>query len=106
MALGPTGHHRHRRDGSEQLPNGRNLGGRSGNDDRPHRGSGGDPPDRVHQQRLAGQQTQRLRPTRAEPKPRTRSRNKDRDVTPSIKLRGHVAVLCRDSVVEALIRPR
>jgi hypothetical protein len=47
----------------------------------------------MHQERLAGQRAQRLRPTRAEPDSKTRRRNEDRDVTAQIEARGHVAVL-------------
>ncbi|GAA2696241.1 hypothetical protein Apa02nite_069150 [Actinoplanes palleronii] len=69
------------------------IGGRSGDDDHPDRGCRGEPAHGVHEQRLAVEQTQRLRATRTEPETGTSSRNDDRDVTASIKLRGHVAVV-------------
>jgi hypothetical protein len=47
----------------------------------------------VHEERLAGEQAQGLGATRAQAQTGTGRRNEDRDVTASIELRGHVAVL-------------
>jgi hypothetical protein len=47
----------------------------------------------MHEERLAGEQAQGLRTAWAETEAGAGRRNEDRDVTASIELRGHVAVL-------------
>ncbi|GID94914.1 hypothetical protein Adi01nite_43260 [Amorphoplanes digitatis] len=93
LALGAAGDDGHRRDGGEQGADRLDVRGGRGDDDQAHGRCRRDAADGVHEQGLAGQQAQRLRPARAEAQAGARGRNEDRDVTASIKLRGHVAVL-------------
>jgi hypothetical protein len=93
LTLGATCYDGHRSDGGEQRAYGIELCSRRGHHDQAHRRRGGDTADRVDQQWLAGQQAQGLRTAGAQAQAGAGGRNEDRDVTPSIKLRGHVTVL-------------
>jgi hypothetical protein len=84
LALGAAGHDGDRGDRGEQRAHRRDVGRRGGDHDLPHRGGRGNAADRVDQEWLAGEESQGLRATGAEPQPGTGCRNEDRDVTPSI----------------------
>jgi hypothetical protein len=108
LALGAAGHDGDRGDRGEEGAHRLDVGGGGGDHDLPDRGGRGDPADRVDQQRLAGEKSQGFGATGAEPQTGAGRRNEDRDVTPSIQLRGHVAVLV-STIREGwwgLLRPR
>jgi hypothetical protein len=93
LALGAARHHGHRDDRGEQGAHRVDLAGGSGHDDQADGRGCRDAPDGVHQEGLAGEQAQGLRPARAQAEAGAGGRNEDRDVTASVELRGHVAVL-------------
>jgi len=95
LPLGAPGDDGHRGHRGQQLADRLDVGGWRGHHDEPDRRCGRDPADRVHEEGFPGEQAQGLGPARAEPQARAGRRNKDRDVTASIELRGHVAVLDR-----------
>ncbi|GGQ43221.1 hypothetical protein GCM10010166_09410 [Couchioplanes caeruleus subsp. azureus] len=97
-----------RGDRREEGTDGADLGGRGGDDDHAHRGGGRDAADRVDEEGFAGERAEGLGGSRPEAESGTRRRNEDRDVTASIQLRGHVAVLSSEMVLERWwnVRPR
>jgi hypothetical protein len=101
-AASPAGDHEHG-PRSEQRADDIDQAGRGGDHHLRDARRGANPAHGVHQQRLAGQFTQRLRPTRPQSETGTGRRNEDRDVATQ-GLRGHVAVL--RCVEEVVLRPR
>ncbi|GIE49385.1 hypothetical protein Ani05nite_29190 [Amorphoplanes nipponensis] len=93
MPFGAARHHGHRGDRRQQGADRLDLGGGGGDDDQAHGRGRRDATDGVHEKGLAGEQAQGLGATRAQAEAGARGRNEDRDVTASIELRGHVAVL-------------
>ena len=93
LPFGAAGHHGDGSNRREEGVHGVDVGGRRGHHDHPHRRRGGSPADGVDEQRFAVQQTKRLGSTGTETHSGARGRNDDGDVTASIELRGHVAVV-------------